>query len=95
MKPKKNTIGIRVPDNKICMAIVEALGNPIISTSLPESAEVEEYVDPEIFYYLFENNVDIIIDGGLGGIIPSTVVDCTQGFPEIIREGAGDISIFA
>ncbi len=95
LQTKKNTVGIRIPDNKICMAIVEALGNPIISTSLPESKEVDEYVDPDVFYYLFEKNVDLVIDGGIGNIELSTVVDCTSGNPEIIREGAGSISIFA
>jgi tRNA threonylcarbamoyl adenosine modification protein (Sua5/YciO/YrdC/YwlC family) len=94
LQTKKNTVGIRIPDNKICLAIVEALGNPIISTSLPESKEVDEFVDPDIFYYLFENQVDIVIDGGIGQSEPSTVVDCTSGTPQIIREGLGSISIF-
>jgi tRNA threonylcarbamoyl adenosine modification protein (Sua5/YciO/YrdC/YwlC family) len=94
LQTKKNTVGIRIPDNKICLALVEALGNPIISTSLPESQEIDEYVDPDVFYYLFEKQVDIVIDGGIGSLNPSTVVDCTSGIPEIIREGAGSISIF-
>ncbi len=95
LQTKKNTVGIRIPENNISMAIVEALGNPIISTSLPDSEEVENFVDPDVFYYLFENSVDIVIDGGIGNIEASTVVDCSSGIPEIIREGAGDISIFA
>jgi tRNA threonylcarbamoyl adenosine modification protein (Sua5/YciO/YrdC/YwlC family) len=95
LQTKKNTVGIRIPDNKICMAIVERLGNPIISTSLPESKEVDEFVDPDVFYYLFEKTVDVVIDGGIGSMDASTVVDCTSGNPEIIRHGAGSISIFA
>jgi tRNA threonylcarbamoyl adenosine modification protein (Sua5/YciO/YrdC/YwlC family) len=94
LKTKKNTVGIRVPDNKICNAIVTALGNPIISTSLPETNEVEDFTDPEIFFYLFENRVDLVVDGGIGNIETSSVIQFIDGKAEIIREGAGDISIF-
>jgi tRNA threonylcarbamoyl adenosine modification protein (Sua5/YciO/YrdC/YwlC family) len=94
LKTKKNTVGLRIPDNTICKAIVTALGNPIISTSLPETDEVEDYTDPEIFFYLFENKVDIVIDGGIGKMETSTVIQYNDGVAEIIREGAGDISIF-
>ena len=72
----------------ICQRILEELGNPILSTSLPGD-NVEEYTDPEIIYENFENRVDMVIDGGIGGMTPSTVVDCTSGECIVIREGAG------
>ena len=86
----KSTIGLRVPDNKICMAILEALGNPILSASLPGEM-VEEYTDPEVMQEQFGKLVDLVIDGGIGNMTPSTVVDCTSGSPEIIRQGAGEL----
>lgn len=89
LKSKKDTIGIRVPDNKIARSIVKELGHPIISTSLPGNS-VEEYTDPEIIHRNFEDIVDVVVNGGPGGIIPSTVVDCTGPEPEIIRMGLGE-----
>ncbi|ATL46655.1 threonylcarbamoyl-AMP synthase [Chitinophaga caeni] len=89
MKNKRDTVGIRVPDNKICHAIVEELGNPIMSTTLPVDDYIEEYTDPEIIHEKFGNQVDIVVDGGAGGIVFSTVIDCTSGEPELVREGAG------
>jgi tRNA threonylcarbamoyl adenosine modification protein (Sua5/YciO/YrdC/YwlC family) len=89
LKTKRDTVGIRVPDNKIASEIVKELGNPILSASLP-GEEVEEYTDPEIIHDKFEKLVDVVIDGGIGGIIPSTIVDLTTGEPELIREGAGE-----
>jgi tRNA threonylcarbamoyl adenosine modification protein (Sua5/YciO/YrdC/YwlC family) len=88
-KTKKNTIGLRIPDNKIARCIVEELGNPILSASLP-GEYVEEYTDPEIIHDNFEKLVDIVIDGGIGGSIPSTIIDFTEGEAEVIREGAGE-----
>ena len=88
LKSKKDTIGLRVPDNKICQAILETLENPILSASLPGEM-VEEYTDPEIIYEKFEELVDIVIDGGIGNMIPSTVVDCTGDSWSITRQGAG------
>lgn len=88
LKSKKDTVGLRVPDNIICQTILEELGNPILSASLPGDM-VEEYTDPEMIYEKFENQVDIVINGGPGGIIPSTVVDCTTGDWTIIRQGLG------
>lgn len=85
---KKNTIGLRVPDNTIARTIVQELGHPLLSASLPGEM-VEEYTDPELMYENFHKLVDIVIDGGIGGMIPSTVVDCTKGSYEVIREGAG------
>lgn len=89
LKTKKDTVGIRVPDNKIARCIVKELGNPILSASLPGDF-VEEYTDPELIHERFENQVDLVIDGGIGGIIPSTVVDFTSGEAAVIREGAGE-----
>lgn len=88
LKSKKETVGLRVPNNVICQAILEELGNPILSASLPGEM-VEEYTDPEIIYETFDNQVDFVIDGGPGGIIPSTVVDCTTDEWTIIRQGLG------
>ncbi|RFS23418.1 threonylcarbamoyl-AMP synthase [Chitinophaga silvatica] len=89
LKTKKDTVGIRVPDNLICRTIVKELGNPIMSTTLPIEDYVEEYTDPEIIYEKFGNQVDIVVDGGPGGVEFSTVVDCTGPEPELIREGIG------
>ncbi len=88
LKSKKDTIGLRVPDNIICQSILETLGNPILSASLPGDM-VEEYTDPDIIYEKFEHLVDIVIDGGAGNTIPSTIVDCTTDDWTIIRQGAG------
>jgi tRNA threonylcarbamoyl adenosine modification protein (Sua5/YciO/YrdC/YwlC family) len=88
LQNKKSTIGLRIPDNIICQRILEELGNPILSTSLPGD-RVEEYTDPEIIHEKFENRVDLVIDGGIGEMTPSTVVDCTSGKCIVIREGAG------
>jgi tRNA threonylcarbamoyl adenosine modification protein (Sua5/YciO/YrdC/YwlC family) len=88
LKSKKDTIGLRVPDNNIARSIVKELGHPILSTSLPGDM-VEEYTDPETIYDNFRNRVDLVVDGGIGGMIPSTVVDCTGEEPQIIRKGLG------
>lgn len=90
LQTKKDTVGIRVPDNNICRMIVEQLGNPILSTSLPTDGDVEYYTDPEVMHDQFEKLVDIVIDAGHGSILSSTVVDCTSGAPELIRQGAGE-----
>jgi tRNA threonylcarbamoyl adenosine modification protein (Sua5/YciO/YrdC/YwlC family) len=92
LKSKKDTIGLRVPDHPIAQAIVTALGRPILSASLPEEM-VEYYTDPAYIYDEYKNRVDIIIDGGIGGIIPSTVVDFTHDEAEVIRKGLGEFSI--
>ncbi len=92
---KKKTVGIRVPDNSITKALVEALGNPIISTSIHDDDEMLEYMtDPELIYEKWKNLVELVIDGGYGDNIPSTVVDLSEGEPQIIREGKGSIAIF-
>lgn len=89
LQTKKSTIGLRIPDNEICRQILEELGNPLLSASLPGEM-VEEYTDPETMFENFENKVDIVIDGGPGGITPSTVVDCTTDDWQILRQGAGE-----
>ncbi len=88
LQSKKSTIGLRIPDNAIARSIVEALGRPILSASLP-GIMVEEYTDPELMYRNFQNQVDIVVDGGVGAMEPSTVVDCTKEPYEVIRAGAG------
>ncbi len=90
LKTKKDTVGIRVPDNKICQLIVKELGHPLMSASLPMDGDVEYFTDPEIMEEQFGNLVDIVIDGGIGNILSSTVIDCTSGAPVLIREGAGE-----
>lgn len=91
---KKKTVGIRVPDNNICKALVGGLGNPIISTSIKDEDEVLEYTtDPELILEKWGNIVDIVIDGGYGDNIPSTVIDLTTSEPEVIREGKGEVDI--
>jgi tRNA threonylcarbamoyl adenosine modification protein (Sua5/YciO/YrdC/YwlC family) len=88
LQNKKKTIGLRIPDNKIALAIIETLGHPILSASFP-GENIEDYTDPEIIQEHWGNQVDIVVDGGIGGIIPSTVVDCTTDEYIILRQGAG------
>jgi tRNA threonylcarbamoyl adenosine modification protein (Sua5/YciO/YrdC/YwlC family) len=92
IQSKRKTVGIRIPDNKIILEIVRQLGNPIMSTSVHDDDEIIEYTtDPELIYEKFQDLVDIVIDGGYGGNIPSTVVDCTEGETVVIREGKGEL----
>lgn len=91
---KKKEVGIRVPDNAITQAIVHELGNPIISTSIKDEDEVIEYTtDPELILEKWGNLVDLVIDGGYGGNIASTVIDLTGEEPEVIREGKGSLEL--
>ncbi|MDC8000018.1 L-threonylcarbamoyladenylate synthase [Aequorivita todarodis] len=91
---KKKEVGIRVPDNSITLAIVQELGNPIISTSIKDEDEVIEYTtDPELILEKWDNLVDLVIDGGYGGNIPSTVIDLTGDEPLVIREGKGSLEL--
>ena len=93
-KSNKKTVGIRVPSNNIPKAIVEALGNPIVSTSIHDDDEILEYsTDPELIHEKYENLVDMVIDGGYGDNEASTVIDCTEGEFEVIREGKGSLDI--
>ena len=89
LQSKKSTIGLRIPDNVICNNILHLLGHPILSASLPGDM-VEEYTDPEIMYEKFGHLVDFVIDCGPGGMIPSTVVDCTTDEWTITRQGLGE-----
>jgi tRNA threonylcarbamoyl adenosine modification protein (Sua5/YciO/YrdC/YwlC family) len=88
LQSRKKTIGLRIPDNLIAVSIIKTLGHPILSASFPGD-EVEEYTDPEIIQENWGKQIDMVVDGGIGGIIPSTVVDCTTDHYEIIRQGAG------
>ena len=88
LKSKKDTIGLRIPDNTIARCLVRELGHPILSSSLPGDM-VEEYTDPEMIHDKFEKLVDIVVDGGIGGILPSTIVDCTGEEPVVTRKGLG------
>ncbi len=89
LKSKRETIGLRIPANTISQAIVKELGHPILSASLPGEF-VEEYTDPELMHDKFEKLVDMILDGGIGGMMPSTIIDFTSGAPVVVREGAGE-----
>lgn len=92
LSSNKKTVGIRVPDNNIAREIVKTLGNPILSSSIRDEDDIIEYsTDPELIHEKYEHLVDIVIDGGYGGNVPSTVVNCTSGDFEIIREGKGDL----
>ena len=91
---KKKTVGIRVPDNNIARAIVAALGNPIISTSIHDEDGLLEYTtDPELIFEKWQSKVDMVIDGGFGDNYASTVIDLTDDFPLVIREGKGSLDI--
>ena len=94
-KNNKRTIGVRVPDNNIVQAIVAELGNPILTTSLKTNDDIIEYpTDPIDIHDEYEKIVDMIVDGGMGGLTGSTVVNWTGNEPEIVREGLGDVDIF-
>ena len=89
---KKKTVGIRIPDNPIIIEIVKEFGHPIMTTSILDDDEVKEYTtDPELIYEKYKNIVNVVVDGGYGGNVPSTVVDCTKEPIEIIRQGLGEI----
>jgi tRNA threonylcarbamoyl adenosine modification protein (Sua5/YciO/YrdC/YwlC family) len=105
LKSRKDTIGLRIPDNVIARSLIKELGHPILSSSLPggvggtppivgahsqaEPLRVEEYTDPEMIEEKFNRLVDIVVDGGIGGVLPSTVIDCTGDEPVLIRRGLG------
>lgn len=95
LKQTKKTVGIRVPDNAICKAIIEQLGNPLISTSLHDNSDdiLEYFSDPEVIYQQYQKQVDAVVDGGFGNIYTSTVIDCSNDEPIVIREGLGDLNV--
>jgi len=91
---KRKTVGIRIPDNNITRKIVELLGNPIVSTSIHDEDEVIEYTtDPELIYEKWGDIVDVVIDGGYGDNVASTVIDLSEGDPVVLREGKGSLEI--
>ena len=91
---KKTTVGIRVPDNSIALEIVRQLGNPIVSTSIRDEDDVIEYTtDPELIFEKWQNQVDVVIDGGYGDNIGSTIIDLSGDEPIVIREGKGTLEI--
>ena len=91
-KNNKKTVGIRVPDNEIARTIVQELGHPILTTSVHHEDDIIDYItDASAIYERYENLVDIVIDGGVGGYKPSTIIDCTGDEPVVLREGAGPV----
>jgi tRNA threonylcarbamoyl adenosine modification protein (Sua5/YciO/YrdC/YwlC family) len=95
LKNNKKTVGIRVPENNIPRMIVKELGNPIITSSIKDEDEIAEYTtDSELIFERFHKLVDIVIDGGFGDNVPSTIVNCINDEIELIREGKGDLSLF-
>ena len=91
---KKTTVGIRIPDNSIALEIVRQLGNPIVSTSIRDEDEVIEYTtDPELIFEKWQNLVDLVIDGGYGDNIGSTIIDLSGYEPTVVREGKGSLDI--
>lgn len=95
MHPKRKTIGLRVPDHPVTQALLEELRAPLMTTSLILAGEKAPLTDPQDIRTKLESQVDLIIDGGFGGLTPTTVVDLTSDFPELIREGCGDPAPFA
>lgn len=91
---KKTTVGIRIPDNSIALEIVRQLGNPIVSTSIHDEDEVIEYTtDPELIFEKWQNLVDLVIDGGYGDNVGSTIIDLSGHEPEVVREGKGSLDV--
>ncbi len=93
-KGKKKTIGVRIPDCNIILEIVRTLGRPVLSSSIHDEDEVVDYItDPELIYEKYKNLADIVIDGGYGKNVASTVVDCTGEEPVVVRDGIGKLEI--
>jgi tRNA threonylcarbamoyl adenosine modification protein (Sua5/YciO/YrdC/YwlC family) len=95
LKQEKKTVGIRVPDNAICKAIIEQLGNPLISTSLHDTTDdiLEYFADPQVIEQQHGRDVDLVVDGGFGNIYPSTIIDCSGDEIKVVREGLGSLEI--
>lgn len=92
----KKTVGIRIPDYAPILEIVRQLGHPILTSSLPtDGLDIEDYTDPSLIAEQYGNQVDLILDGGIGGLNPSTVIDLQNDLIDIIREGAGDCADFS
>ncbi|MBC7846220.1 MAG: threonylcarbamoyl-AMP synthase [Flavobacterium sp.] len=91
---KKTTVGIRIPDNSIALEIVRKLGNPIVSTSIRDEDDVIEYTtDPELIFEKWQNLVDVVVDGGYGNNMASTIIDLSGDEPIVVREGKGSLDI--
>ncbi|OFY54764.1 MAG: threonylcarbamoyl-AMP synthase [Bacteroidetes bacterium RBG_13_46_8] len=91
---KKKTIGIRIPDNNIIRAIVKELGHPVLTTSIHDEDEVLDYItDPELIHEKYQYLVDVVVDGGYGNIYPSTVIDCSDEEPVLVRQGIGEVDL--
>ncbi len=91
----KKTVGIRIPDSAFVLEIVRKLGHPLLTTTLPQAdLAVEEYTDPSLIFDRYEKQVDLVLDGGFGGYLPSSVIEINEDEYEVIREGAGDVSDF-
>lgn len=88
---RRKTIGIRVPDNAIARTIVERLGCPLVTASLKSDDETEYLTDPELIHERYGRDVALVVDGGPGSLVPTTVVDLTQEEPEIVRQGAAEL----
>ncbi|MDP3928923.1 MAG: L-threonylcarbamoyladenylate synthase [Bacteroidota bacterium] len=89
----RKTIGIRVPDNIITQTLIQEIGSPLVASTIHHDDEIIEYMtDPQEIFEKFEYQVDLVIDGGAGGNIPSTIIDCTSEDPEIVREGKGEVN---
>lgn len=86
----RRTVGIRIPSNEIALSIVKALGRPILSTSV-QGADEDYRCEPELIADTYASQIDIVVDGGRGGLTPSTIVDCTNGEPQVTRQGKGDL----
>jgi tRNA threonylcarbamoyl adenosine modification protein (Sua5/YciO/YrdC/YwlC family) len=95
LNAKKKTVGIRIPNNNIPRLIVKELGNPIITSSIHDEDGLIEYsTDPSLIFDKYQNLVDIVIDGGYGGNVASTVIDCSNDEFDVVREGLGDIQLY-
>lgn len=91
---KRKTVGIRVPDSTIVRTLVRALGRPIVSTSIHDEDDILEYTtDPELIFEKWQNLVDVVVDGGYGGNVASTVIDVSNGQPTVLREGKGTLEV--
>lgn len=87
----RKTVGVRILDNAVSAALVKALGNPIMTTSVPVGDEEDYFTEPELIAERYIADVEIVIDAGRGGLVPSTIVDCTGEEPEVLRQGAGEL----
>jgi len=94
LQPKRKTIGVRIPDNNICQALLAELGQPLMSSTLIMPDADMPMTDPYQIRLFLEHDVDLVIDGGFSGLEPTTVIDLTEGPPEVLRKGLGDTSWF-